>query len=81
MGCLKMLGVTAFPAQHKTFFSQLLPSCLLQHGGIVLLSLLLLDTNFYSNCLFFSCKFFKITSDDKNYSLYITVYISDIKEG
>lgn len=51
----------------KSFFLSwlLLPSCLLQHGGIVLLTLLLLDTNFYSDCISCSCKFFKTTADDK----------------
>lgn len=43
----------------------LLPSFHLQHGGIVLIALLLLDKDSYSDFLFFSCNIFKITSNDK----------------
>lgn len=43
----------------------LLPSFFLQHGGIVLLTLLLLDKDFSSDCFFFSSSILKITSNDK----------------
>lgn len=51
----------------KSFFLCWLPllSCHLQSGGLILLTSTLPDTNFYSDCIFFSCKFPKTTSDDK----------------
>lgn len=59
----------------------LLPSCRLQHGGIALLTLLLLDTDFYSDCISFSCKFFKTTADDKMLHYMLKVWVSDVREG
>lgn len=51
----------------KSLFLNWLPlsSYLVQLVAIILLGLLLLDTNFYSDCICFQWKFFTITSEEK----------------
>lgn len=58
----------ALPCPRSLFLNWLLlPSYLVQLVAIILLGLLLLDKNFYSNCICFQWKFFRVTSEEKMY--------------